>query len=186
MINLMPNESKHQLRAARTNVILLRYIFILLIAACFLAFAVAGAYYLLGQTQSSAKELIAASDTKAGVYRDTKNQVDKLSAQLSEAKNILNSEVAYSNVLINIGQLLPAGTVINSIDLSESSYSGTPVTITVYAINTDAAVAARERFQKSSYFSSVNFKSVSEGDNTIPGYPVSAEMTLVINRTITQ
>lgn len=186
MINLMPDESKRQLRAARANVLLLRYLFILMAAAGFLAFAIAGAYYLLGQTQSSAKELIAASDTEAGAYSETKNQVDQLSAQLSEARGILNSEIAYSNVLVNIGQLLPSGTVIDSIDLNESSFNGTPVSMTIYGTSTDAVVSARDRFQRSSFFSSVNFQSVSEGDNSVPGYPVSAEMTLIINRTITQ
>jgi hypothetical protein len=186
MINLMPDEAKRQLRAARANVLLLRYLFIVLAAAGFLAFAIAGAYYLLGQTQSSARALIAASDTEAGAYSDTKNQVDQLSAQLSEARDILNNEVAYSNVLINIGQLLPTGTLVDDIDLNAASFDGTPVTMTIFATNTDAAVAARERFQKSSYFSSVNFQSVSEGDASIPGYPVSAEITLTINRTIAQ
>jgi hypothetical protein len=186
MINLMPDEAKRQLRAARANVLLLRYLLVLLIATGFIAFAIVGSFYLLTQTKASAEELIAASDTEAEVYSETQQAVAQLSSQLSEARSTLNNEVSYSNILINFGQLMPEGTVLDSITLDGDSFNGTPVTMTIYAVNTDAVVNARERFQSTSYFSNVSFQSISEGNTTVSGYPVSAQMTLTINRTIAQ
>ena len=92
----------------------------------------------------------------------------------------------YSNVLQNIGQQMPAGTVIDKIALDAASFTGTPVTITAYAKTNDAAVALREKFQTSPYFSAVNFQSVSDSTGGITGYPISVSLTLVINKVATQ
>lgn len=186
MINLMPDAAKRQLRAARANVLLLRYLLVILVAAGFIAFAIAGSYYLLTQTKTSSEQLIEASDTKAAVYSETQTAVSELSSQLSEARSILNNEIPYSKVLINIGQLLPEGTVLRELSLENASFGGSPVSMTIYATSTNAAVAARERFQNSSFFSNVSFQTISEGDSAVNGYPVAAEITLTINRTIAQ
>ena len=110
MINLMPDDAKKEIRAARVSVILLRYIVVVLLAFVFLVLLLAGSYLVLTQTKNSAKTLIEANSTKAEVYSSTKAQVDTLSSSLIETKSILDQEILYSNVLINIGQQMPAGT----------------------------------------------------------------------------
>jgi Tfp pilus assembly protein PilN len=186
MINLMPTDLKNELRAARTNVILLHYITVILVGAAFLALILWGAFILLGQIQDSSKRLIEANDTKAEVYSQTKQQVDSLSASLSEAKGILDQEIPYSNVLVNIAQQMPAGTIMDKITLDASSFSGTPLTLKVYAKTSADAVALRDRFQNSPFFSNVNFQSVSGTSDGVAGYPVSATLTLTLNRSISQ
>lgn len=186
MINLMPPDLKKELRAARTNVVLLRYLAVIGMSTVFLAFILWGAYFLLGQIQGSAAQLIEANDTKAAVYSDTKVQVDSLSAGLSEAKGILDQEILYSDVLINIAQQMPAGTIIDKIALDATSFNGAPLTLKMYAKTSADAINLRDRFQSSAFFSNVNFQSVSDTSGGIDGYPVSATLTLTLNRSITQ
>lgn len=186
MINLMPTDVKKELRAARTNIILMRYIMVILISASFLALILWGSFILLGQIQDSSKRLIEANDTKAEVYSQTKQQVDSLSAGLSEAKGILDQEILYSNVLVNIAQQMPTGTIVDKITLDKTSFSGTPLTLKVYAKTSADAVALRDRFQSSAFFSNVNFQSVSDTSEGIEGYPVSATLTVTLNRSISQ
>lgn len=186
MINLLPDNLKKELGAARTNVLLIRYMGVIFLAFAFLAFIIFGSYYLLGQTKSSYQELVDANDTKAEVYSATKAEVNKLSADLAETKSILDQEIQYSNVLVNIGQQMPSGTIIDSLQLDRSSFADKPVTIKVYAKTTGDAVALRDRFQSSPHFSNVNFQTISESGSTVPGYPVSVTMTLLLNRTIAQ
>jgi Tfp pilus assembly protein PilN len=181
MINLMPDDAKKEIRSARVNVILTRYIFIILFAFGFLILLLGGSYVVLTQTKASAQRLIDANGTKAEVYSTTKAQVDALSSRLSETKSILNQEILYSNVLMNIGQQMPAGTVIDSIALDTASFAGTPITLKAYAKTTNAAVALREKFQSSPIFTKVNFESVS-GTTGIDGYPVSVSMTLTVTK----
>ena len=181
MINLMPDNTMKEIRSARTNVILTRYIIVILLAFAFLSLLLAGSYVVLTQTKMSAEQQIAGSDTKAEVYSSTKAQVDTLSAQLAETKTLLDEEVLYSHVLMNIGQQMPEGTVLSGIKLDTASFSGTPITLKAYAKNTDAAVLLREKFQTAPIFSRVNFETVSDTDG-IPGYPVSVSMSLTITK----
>lgn len=185
MINLMPDDAKKEIRSARLNVILGRYIIVVFFAFGFLVLLLAGSYVVLTQTKESAQRLIDANSTKADVYSTTKSQVDALSASLSETKTILNQEVLYSNVLMNIGQQMPAGTVLSSITLNTASFSGTPVTLKAYAKTTDDAVALRQKFQSTPIFTNVNFDSVSDSAG-IDGYPVGVSMTLTITRAAAQ
>lgn len=182
MINLMPDEAKKQLRAARVNVLLVRYIIVVAIAFGFLVMILAGSYVLLTQTKDSAQQLVDASDTKAEVYNETKTQVDALSKKLTAAKLILDQETLYSKALINIGRLTPSGTVIDKIKLNTSSFSGSPLTLQVYAKSTESAVKLRENFQASPFFTGVSFQSISDSSGGITGYPVSATMTLTITK----
>ena len=181
MINLMPYDAKKEIRSARMNVVLTRYIAVILLAFGFLVLLLAGSYFVLTQTKLSAEQLIQTNDTKADVYTTTKAQVDGLATSLSDAKTILDQEVLYSKVLMNIGQQMPAGTVIENITLDAASFTGTPATIKAFAKNTNDAVALREKFQNSPIFSNVNFNSVSESAG-IPGYPVSVSMTLIVTK----
>lgn len=182
MINLMPDDDKKEIRAARVNTVLIRYIFVMLLAFSFLVVLLGGSYVLLGQTKQSAQLLIDSNDTKAAIYSSTKVQVDTLSSGLSQTRSILDQEVLYSHVLRKIGQQMPAGTVLDEIKLNTASFAGTPMTIKAYAKTSDAAVALREKFQSSPIFSNVNFESVSATSGGIPGYPTTVSMTLTINK----
>ena len=181
MINLLPDNTKVQLRAARVNVILLRYIIVIVIAFAFVAMVLAGSYVLLTQTKTSAEQLIAANDTKAQAFSQTQAEISQLSGTLSGAKSILDQQIIYSDFLRTLGQTMPAGTVMESLTLNDAAFNGTPVVVKVYATSSDAAVGLREQFQANPAFSSVNIESISETGG-IDGYPVSASLTLTINR----
>ncbi|MDB5160477.1 MAG: Fimbrial assembly family protein [Candidatus Saccharibacteria bacterium] len=186
MINLLPDETKKEIRAARVSVILVRYVAVVILAFVFLVLLLAGSYFVLTQTKNSATQLIDANSTKAEVYSSTKAQVDALSSSLAETKSILDQEVLYSNVLMNIGQQMPPGTVIDKIALDASSFTGTPLTLKAYAKTTNAAVALREKFQSSPIFTNVSFQSISDTSGGISGYPVSVSMTLTISKAATK
>lgn len=185
MINLLPDDQKKELRSARMNTTLSRYIFVLLGSGLFLALISWGAFFLLDQIKSSNEQLIEANDTKAAVYSDTKAQIDTLSASLGEAKSILDQEILYSKVLVNIAQQMPANTVLDKVTLDDNAFNGAPITLKAYGKTNDDIVELRNRFQSSSHFTNVNFQTVSETDG-IDGYPVSVTLSLTFNRSIAQ
>ncbi len=186
MINLLPNEKKTEIRAARTNVLLLRYSGILLLAILFILGSMYVSRTVLGFTKTSSEEVIASNDIKAGVYSSTKGQVDALSASLSETKTILDQEVLYSKVFVNIGQLMPPGTIFDKLALDANSFAGAAVSTKAYAKTSADVLALRQRFESSPIFSSVTFQTISESGSGISGYPVSVDMTFTLNRTAAQ
>lgn len=182
MINLLPDNTKMQLKAARANVILLRYMIIMIFAAAFIVLIFAGSYFLLTLSKTSSEQLIAANDTKAQQFSSTQAEMASLSDNLAGAKNVLDQQVSYSSFLRLLGQVMPSGTVIDSITLNDSTWGGSPVELKIYAISTAATVSLREQFQRNPTFSNVNIDSISEADG-ISGYPVSATLSLNVNRT---
>jgi len=185
MINVMPDDTKKQLRAARANVTLTRYILTSLVAFGFLVAILFGSSFVLAQTQTSAEALIEANDTKASVFEETQVQIDRLSQDLGSARTILDQQISYSSILRSLGAAMTPGTIIDSFELSDTAASGSPVEVRVYATNTQALTTLRDSLAGSPNFSSADLGSVSTQDG-IQGYPVSATMTTVINRGVGQ
>ena len=181
MINLLANDRKTEITAARANVIILRYIGIIVLAILFTTAAFAVSYSVLTRTMASADSLIATNDVKADVYADTKKDVDMLSAQLGDAKAILDQEVRYSQVLVGIGKLMPKGTVLDSLQLSSQSFTGAPLTIKAYARSTTEASLLQNQLQSSPLFRQAALQST-ETSGGLEGYPVVVTITLSLNK----
>ena len=181
MINLLANERKSEITAARANIVIVRYTAIIVLAIGFIVGAMFISYSLLQSTMTSAKSLIAANDVKADVYKDTKQQVDTLSTQLTDTKTILNQEIRYSKVLVEIGRLMPKGTVLDSLDLSATAFTGAPVTIKAYAHSASEASLLQSQFQSSPLFSQVVLQGT-QASGGINGYPVVVSLTIALNR----
>jgi Tfp pilus assembly protein PilN len=181
MINLLSVERTDEIRAARMNVILVRYKLLIALALVFIGAALYVSYTVLDSTMASAEKRIQANDLKADVYKDTKQQVDELSAKLNESKTILDQEIRYSQALVKIGQLMPAGTVLGDLTLSTASFNGLPLEIKAYAKTTNEAGLLQNNFQSSGLFSNVTIKST-ETSQEIDGYPVTIAMTVMLNK----
>ena len=186
MINLLPTNSKAEIRAARTNLILVRYIAILMLAIGFIVIAMYVTYSVLAMTKNSSNEVIASSDVKADVYSSTNTQVKALSAQLSDAKVLLDDEVRYSKVLVNVAQIMPANTIFDKLVFDSSTVTTTPISTKVYAKTSADAVALRQNFEKSPFVSGVNFLTVTENGSGVEGYPVSADVSFTLTKLGTQ
>lgn len=181
MINLLPEETKKQLKAARWNVILVRYIFVIVIAFGFITLVSYASSILLAQTRSSADSLIESTDTNAPEFAETQAQINELSTTLSGARTILDSRVSYAELLRTIGGQMPEGTVMRELEIPEAALNGQAVTVEILAETTEAAATLRERFQSNPRFQSVNLESISEtGGET--GYPVTATLSFTITR----
>ncbi len=183
MINLLPTEYKHQLRAARANTFLVRYIFVLLLAAAFVVVVIAGAYWLLTQTKTSAESLIEVNSDKAAVYQATEQEITNLSSNLVSSKQILDRQNSYAKTLRAIGATMPTGAIVERIELKDSSFNAGSLTLKIFARNNQIATSVREAFANSAQFTGVNIDSISETGG-VDGYPSSATLTLSLNRSI--
>ena len=180
MINLLPDGRKDDIRAARANVIILRYTGIILLALLFLCGALYVSYTILQGTMKSNQDTISANDVKADVYHDTKAQVDSLQLQLTDAKSSLDQEVRYSKVLVDLGQLMPSDTILDNLTLTSADFTGVPIDIAVYGKSTASATAAQTNFQKSKLFTNVTMKSTETAN--VDGYTTKLTLTVVFNK----
>lgn len=179
MINLLPDDYKSDIQAARANVIITRYIAIISLAFLFMFGALYTSYTVLTVTMTNAEDLIEANDVKADAYSDTQQKVTELSAELNQSKAILDQEIRYSNVLMQLGQTMPAGTVLGNLTLAAENFTGTPLDITVYAATPDQAGQVQSQLQRSPLFTQVTLKSTDDTGQGIAGYPVSVQLSVV-------
>jgi Tfp pilus assembly protein PilN len=181
MINLLSDERKDELKAARANTILVRYSVITLFAFAFITGALFVSYTVLESTMASAESRISANDVKSDVYVDTKKEVDGLSSKLTAARPLLDQEVRYSQLLVKLGQLMPAGTVLGDLTLTAANFTGEAVELKAYAKSTAEAGTLQTQFQASPLFSQVTPKSI-DTDQQVDGYPVTITMTVTFNK----
>jgi Tfp pilus assembly protein PilN len=182
MINLLPDEVKKEIRAARSNVALFNYIIIIFLAVLFLAGIFATVYVVLTNTKTNAENVIKENHSRTTSYTSVQQQADSLKASLSTAKTILDRQTLYSKVLTGIAGAMPSGVVISNLNLSPTAL-GTPITLQAYAKSTADALKLKDNFQRSSLFSGVSFQSLTPGSaSAASGYPIGITLSLTINK----
>ena len=181
MINLLADERKNDIRAARVNVILSRYIAIILMALVFMMAVLFVSYTVLQNTMSTAQTRIDSNDVKADIYSNTKAQVDTLSSKLADTKSTLEQEISYSKVLTTLGQVMPEGTVIGSFELNEASFTGSQMELKTYAKTNEGAVVIAEKLRASPLITQVSLQSTDTAQG-IEGYPIGVNLTITLNR----
>lgn len=185
MINLLPSETKKQIRAARINVNLVKYLIFSIFAATFLALACATIYLFIINTKPVNNSTTTINQSDSTNYDIAKNQYDTLLASFTAAKPIVDQQIAYSSIITNIGAALPSGVILSNLSLSSSKLS-TPLTLQLKAKSTDLEQKIKENFQNLPIFSNVTIQSSKSDSSDASGYPVSINLNTVIDKGLAQ
>jgi Tfp pilus assembly protein PilN len=180
MINLLPLKERRELRAARTNTLLLRYNICFLIVVIFLGAAEGITYLYMGNSKAAAEQTIAQNRAKVSNFATVAAEALQFQGNLATAKQILDREVTYSKTILAIAKLLPRGVVLENLTLDASTF-GTETTLIATAKNYSRALALKGSFEKSPLFSNVHFKSIAasaEGTR----YPVTVNLNVTIKK----
>lgn len=161
MINLLSEESKNELKAARRNVIFRKYIFTLL----FLAFVIAGSYgvgYGLLLTQESTyKQQIAEFEPQKAQYSDTIKKANEYNKNLIVAKSILQNELSFSAFTTMVAKTTPSSVIASSLTIKASELTK-PVEFTFTAKSYEKVLETKDTFERSPYFKDVKIRSITK------------------------
>lgn len=181
MINLLPPETKTQLSAARANRLLLRYNILLLAALTFLIVAIALVYIYLGNAKASAEATMAENISRAGDYDSVDAEAAAFRQSLASVKQILDNDVAYTNIILEIAGVLPQGVVLDRLNLDSATF-GTPTTLTANVTDYATVLQLKDALQQSSIFTNVSIQTISnEGTGQ---YPLSATLSVTIQKEV--
>lgn len=176
MINLLPTENLRSLRASKRNVLLGRYIVLLIMAMILMV----GIFVFMSITLEESKRVTVQAkienEKRVASYKDTKAHGETLNKSLIQVKNILSQRVDYSKVLVRIAQTLPDNVSIQSIQLESKLFEGTK-TIQINAPNLNSVVATKAAFEKSKLFKTVKIEHTNEVEEF-----VQATFSLVFDR----
>jgi Tfp pilus assembly protein PilN len=183
MINLLPKDQQRQLYAARTNVILLRYTVGAIFAAVFLGLAISVAFLLLTSMKQAAEKTISSNQTQVGNFGAVQAQANSYRKDLSDAKSLFDTQIQYSKIYLEIARVMPAGTALESLNLTPESI-GKPLTLSVKIKGERQASSLLSAFQRAAIFSntaSFGALTINTGDDSMT-YPYAIIINVTINK----
>lgn len=184
MINLLPPAHKEEIRAGRTNVLLLRYILILLCAAVVLGGLLVGAFVVLNNTKSIAEVKVGENVERMSAFQTTRVQSESFRSDLATAKTILDGKISFSKLIYKIAAIVPPGVVLDNLTLDPQTF-GSSVDLTASAKSFDDATKLRDAFSNNEQvFSNVTLQTIRNPENVTSGdpYPVKVTLSVVINK----
>jgi Tfp pilus assembly protein PilN len=164
MINLLPPTLKEQLRYAKLNRLMLRYLRLLVLIVIVLA-GVFGAsiYFLNAQADRSAK-VVETEKAEIASYAPTVTKARDAAERLNAIKYIQGTQTKFSLLLDDLAKVLPTGVSIDSITLTGDDTK--PVRVSVTGNTYDSLLSFRNALAGSSRISGVDLESITQGDKS--------------------
>lgn len=179
MINLLPPETKSEISAARTNLLLLRYN-IMLAAAILFAFLAAGVVYVfLTNTKAAAEQTVTDNESRVGDYASVESESETFKKNLANAKQILDDDVTYTKVILEISSLLPEGIVLDNLSLDSAQF-GQPTVLAARAKDYPTAVSLKSALERSDLFSDVSLQTISDSGQVEDQYKLNVSLSVTI------
>lgn len=186
MINLLPDETKKQLKAARTNTILVRYILTVVIAAVFLGLAIFTSYYIMNGSKTTAENAITDVKSSNDSYSPTITKSNAFIADLSTAKNTLNRQISYSTIIKDLIGALPTSVILKSPFSLDNDILSAPITITAYAKSSSDEATLKTNLQGNSTFSGYSLQSLNNNTDASSKYPFIITFSITISGTVSR
>lgn len=183
MINYLPPDQRKQLRAARSNVLLVRYNIGLIFAASFLTLAILAIFLLLTSEKQAAENEITVNQASVGNFSAVQTRADSFRKDLTDAKILLDSEISYSKIYIEISRLIPSGAVLESLAL-DASKIGTPLSLSLKIKGEQQANNLLTAFKSSTMLgNAARYESLSANTDTDNDtYPYIITINVTINK----
>jgi Tfp pilus assembly protein PilN len=161
MINLLDTDTLRHYRAARVNVLLRKYVVLLILTLVAVLLAFAGGIFITLGERSAAEAEIASHQQALTQYADVKKEAESFTANLKIAKSILSQEVLYSDMIVQIARTLPSGAILSSLSLDQETLTK-PIVLAGRVRTKDEAVTLKNTLESSPLFESVNLNSINE------------------------
>jgi Tfp pilus assembly protein PilN len=178
MINLLPSETKKLLKSSRTNLLLLKYLFILLFAGVFIAVA----YFAANLNLDNIKRMDTpiSNGSSSSPSTETSAQIEQAITDLTNADNIINQQTPFSKILFALAKMVPSNVVLSSFIVDSNSVN-TSLNIKLRAKSQDDVTKLNRNFQDTSVFS--DYQLVSNNPSTLdPTYPIDLTVSVRINK----
>lgn len=183
MINLLPPDMLREMRAARTNTVLRRYL-VTSFAALLAVIVIFGVsfYFNQQQYQHYQQQRQESQQNLAGAG-DIKQRVQAYNDNLKLAENVYKEEIKMTTLLQNLSSVLPPGAVLSGVSFNLESFSE-PVTIAAQVDTFEKAGVLKRNFDQSAFFADVSLQNVTKlGDQSEEGpttYPFTANLEVTL------
>lgn len=191
MINLLNPGSISDIKSARFNVRLRRYMILIALIGLGIIGIYGAGFWFAHQEYAVANERHEKSEQELQHYAAVQKKIIDYRANLKIADKILNSGVVFSQFLTDTGNVMPANTILSNLTISTQTPSASqkPGSLVLEARTKsyDDALKLKESLTSSSLFSDVRIISVNVPEKRAASgiesvYPYQARYDVVINQ----
>jgi Tfp pilus assembly protein PilN len=159
MINLIPPKRLINMRIARSNTVLRRYIELLLMSAALVVLALVVSYYFLNHRQKNVQATLDIEQKKAQQLEPVQKDAQQLSATINMIAGLQSRNVKFSQMLTTIGGAMPNGTVLTGLQFSLENVDA-PFVISAEVENESLAAVLRNNLLAVGLFKTVTIKNI--------------------------
>jgi len=181
MINLIPEFEKKEIRAGRANNLLIRYTVIMAAILMAMAAEFVLAYFYMQHIEDSAQVTISNNQAKSQEIKQKEKDVTAFRQNLSTAKQILDKQVDYSTITLEVSSLIPRGVVLEQLTIDPATF-GTATTLTAQTTSETTARDLKKALEDSTYFSDVRFDTIARAQSDDARYPYTATLSVTFNK----
>lgn len=182
MINLMPPAVKEDIRYARLNVLLVQYCILAALVSLGLVATMFFGLTLLNNDEQLIKDAISQREKTLENLKADEDRARELSGQITTISGLLNKELDYSEVITQIGGLIPQGATLQALNLQQT-IKQEPLSLTVSVDNQEKAAVVQQNFENSPLFAGADIQSITPATRSEGGAILSYTVALVVSYT---
>lgn len=161
MINLLPPKRRLNIRLARSNTILRRYlelgvVSILLLVAAFL---VTNSFFVA--QKKNTEQQLQIDKEKVAELEPIHSEAEELAATVNTIAALMAYNIQFSDLLVQIGSIMPTGSVLTGLQFSIED-TDAPLVVTAEVDTEEKAAILRNNLAGSSLFSRAEIKSIAK------------------------
>ena len=161
MINLLPPKDRQAIEVAKRNTILRRYLELAILGVLLLALLIVGSFYFLKIQEKNTRKTLDLNNQKLNELIPVQEEAEKLSSSINTISSLINDDAKFSKMLVEIGQLMPANSVLSGLQIS-SVDKDAPLSITAQVNNEQTAAILRNNLVASDLFEKAEIKTITK------------------------
>lgn len=161
MINLLPPRRLLDIRIARRNTSLRRYVELSVVSTVVLVLAVVASFYFLNTQRVNTQKTVDINEQKVKQLEPVQAEARQLSTTVNTISRLLSRNIKFSQMLTNIGGLMPSGSSLTGLQLSIEDLNA-PLVVSANIDSEAKAAVLRNNLLSSSLFKSADIVSIIE------------------------
>lgn len=159
MINLLPPQKLANIRIARSNTVIRRYIELMLLSLAVIITALVVANHYLNVQQANVQKIIDEDQKALAKLEPIQKEAQQLSGTVNTIASLLSRDVRFSTLLEQIGGLMPSGAVLTGLQYSTDDLKA-PLVISAEVENEQTAAVLLNNINASDLFASAEIQSI--------------------------
>ena len=162
MINLLPRDYKTKLRYGRLNVRLARWLVVSLVMIAGLLLIMGIGWLYMNKQINDLNDSIATTQQQLDSQKleQVKKQADEISQNINVINQVLHKEIRFSSLIDEIGKVMPPGTILNSLTLSDKVSGSVDLNVNAKSSTAAAQMAINLSDPKNNLFAKADIISV--------------------------